>query len=226
MFFLKKAMHPVAADYQAAQRAARPQKRMPASELRFSVLDIETTGFERSRDRILSISVVGVSCWTVAVGGLRSWLVCQPLVPLNEASAIHGITPAESAAGEPEERVMYELLQAVKGTVLVGHHIGFDIAMISEALQRHFRTDLRNPSVDTAELAMREIDAFHRTGYPNQRPPGLDEVCSLCGLPMLERHTAEGDAFTTAELFLLLCAKRRKRLGRELEWRDLPHTAG
>ena len=40
--------------------------------------------------------------------------------------------------------------------------------------------------------------------------------------PSLNAMFAEGDVFTTAELFLLLCARRRKRVGRDLEWRDIP----
>lgn len=223
MFLFGKSVHPAASAYRAAQKSAKIERSRLADTIRFVVLDTETTGFKLKSDRILSLCIVELIGWTMPVSGLRSWLVCQPLARLTEASAIHGITPSQSASGEPEERVMYEFLEAIRGAVLVGHHIGFDVAMIEEALKRHFQTGLLNPMIDTADLAMQEIDAFRKTGYANQRPPGLDEVCTLCGLPMLERHTAEGDTFTTAELFLLLCAKRRRRLGRELQWRDLPH---
>ncbi|MGH8021321.1 MAG: hypothetical protein ACREIA_24175 [Opitutaceae bacterium] len=83
------------------------------------------------------------------------------------------------------------------------------------------RTGLRNPLVDTARLAMAELEAFRKTAYPGQRPPSLDEVCSSLGLPMHDRHTASGDTFTTAQVFLLLAARARRRLGRPLRLKDL-----
>jgi DNA polymerase-3 subunit epsilon len=117
---------------------------------------------------------------------------------------------------------MQELLPLLHGAVVVGHHINFDAAMIDRALRRRFDVGLRNPLVDTANLAQVAIDAFAKTGYANQRPPTLDEVCSHLEIMTMERHTAAGDAFTTAELFLLLCARMRQQLKRPLLVDDLP----
>jgi DNA polymerase-3 subunit epsilon len=94
--------------------------------------------------------------------------------------------------------------------------------MLNAALKRHFHISLRNPVLDTARLAMSAVEAFARTGYPGQREPTLDEVCVQCGISPLDRHTAEGDTFTTATLFLALCARRQRQLGRPLRANDLP----
>jgi DNA polymerase III subunit epsilon len=174
------------------------------------------------KDRVLSVAVAAIDNWSLGMATMRSWIVRQAGVRLNDAMAIHGITPAQSAAGVPEDEVARELGGIISGTVLVGHHVGFDAVMLDQMLKRHLGVHLYNPMIDTASLAMAELDAFRQTGYANQRPPGLEEVCTHCRIPMMERHTAEGDVFTTAELFLLLCARRRKRIGRPLEWRDLP----
>jgi DNA polymerase-3 subunit epsilon len=71
-------------------------------------------------------------------------------------------------------------------------------------------------------MAQRTVEAFGVTAYPGQRPPSLDEVCEHLGLPTVERHTAAGDAFTTAELFLVLCARMQRLRGRPLVVDDLP----
>lgn len=222
MWTFRKPLHPVAEAYREGRAEASPKMRTPVEDLRIVVIDAETTGLDPSRDRILSLAAAPLSGGTLPMTALRSWLIYQPWAALNDAVAVHGITPAQTARGEPEEKVLFEFLDLIRGAVLVGHHIGFDAAILDQALARHYGTRLYNPLVDTAALAMAELEAFRKTGYANQRPPGLEEVCSHCGLPMMERHTAEGDAFTTAELFLLLCARRRRRLGRGLEWRDLP----
>lgn len=221
-WFFRKPLHPVAEAYLEGKRASKPSRRSEVDGLRFIVLDAETTGFDPDRDRILSLATAEVKNWKMPMSELRSWMLFQPRTGINQAVAIHGITPSETATGEPEEKVLDELLGVLRGAILVGHHISFDAAMISNALRRHFGIGLYNPIIDTASLAMHELEAFRKTGYANQRPPSLEELCANCGVPMMERHTADGDVFTTAELFMILCARRRKRLGRPLEWRDMP----
>lgn len=191
-------------------------RKTPATALEFVALDAETTGFDVTTDRILSIAVVPMVAGKLDIEGRRTWLVQQTASPNNEAVKIHGIAPAESAEGIPETTVLEELLGVLTGKIIVGHHIGFDAEMIGAALKRNWGLTLRNKLVDTALMSMRHIDAFHRTGYANQRPPGLDEVCQHAGLPVMGRHTASGDAFTTGQLFLWLWARQRVRFKREL----------
>jgi len=211
---------PVAAAY-AAGTARRIPSRTPVEALRFIVLDAETSGFNVGSDRLLSLATVPVSAGRIPLGGIRSWLFRQKSVPLNQATEVHGILPAEAAEGESEEAILRELLPELTGAVVVGHHIGFDLAMLDEATRRHFGLRLRNPRIDTATLAMRVVEAFAATAYPGQRPPTLDELCLHCGVPAIDRHTAAGDAYTTAELFLVLCARKQRLLGRPLTAGDL-----
>jgi len=191
------------------------------TDINFIALDAETTGLRPGQDRLLSIGLIPVREGNIDVAGRRTWLVQQADAPSNEAVKIHGIAPAESAAGMPESQVLAELLEVLTGNVIVGHHIGFDVIMINEALAHHHQTKLRNPVLDTAALAGRQIDAFHKTGYVNQRPPSLEEVCSYANLPIMGRHTASGDAFTTAQFFLWLCSRFQIRHHRKLLAGDL-----
>jgi DNA polymerase III subunit epsilon len=190
-------------------------------EIPFVALDAETTGFDINKDRLLSIGIVPLNQGALDVANRQTWLVQQAASPNNEAVKIHGIAPSESAKGIPEAQVLEELLAAISGKVIVGHHIGFDAEIIGNGLRRNFGIKFRNRMIDTSMMAMRHLDAFHRTGYANQRPPGLDEVCVHAGLPVLGRHTASGDAFTTGQLFLWICGRLRVRYGRQLVAGDL-----
>ncbi|MCH6258139.1 3'-5' exonuclease [Puniceicoccaceae bacterium K14] len=217
-----KSTDPIVSEYEEKSRLRRMNRKAPLSSVRFVVLDAETSGFDKRNDRMLSLAAFEVTDNRISIQNMCSWTIFQSNASLTEAVKVHGILPDETMQGQQEYVVMRELIPFLTGAVVVGHHIGFDAMMIDMGLQRHFGISFCNPIVDTADLAMRALDAFAQTGYANQRPPSLDEVCSQCDIEMWLRHTAEGDAFTTAELFLYLCAKRRKLLGKELLLKDLP----
>lgn len=212
---------PAAEAYRTATPRTVPRK-TAVDALRFVVLDAETSGFDLAKDRLLSLATIEVAHGQINIAHTHSWLVFQPHASVNAAVAVHGILPAETAGGEAEARVVEELLPHLHGAVLVGHHVAFDAQMLDAALRRRFRTGLRNPLLDTATFAMQTLDAFRKTAYPGQRPPTLEEVCAHSGIEAIDRHTADGDAFTTAEVFLLMCGRLRRQLGRPLRAGDLP----
>lgn len=220
-WFFRRRRDPLAAAYRAATSRSVPSRRTWA-EIDFVVLDAETSGFKVGQDRLLSLATLPVRRGELVLREAEEWTIYQPEAPLNAATEVHGILPAETAAGTPEREVLAAVLPRLHGAVIVGHHVAFDAAMLDKALRQHFGIGLRNPLLDTASLAMETIDAFGRTAYPGQRPPSLEELCAHCGITPMDRHTAAGDTFTTAELFLLLTARLRSRLERPLRAGDLP----
>jgi DNA polymerase-3 subunit epsilon len=225
--FFKKPEDPIQQRYIAATRRKRPKK-APVQEIRFVAIDVETSGLKLGVDRILSIALFEMVNGQIDMTRSRSWMVSQPVTAPTAATAIHGILPSETCKGTPEEEMLAELIPLLAGAIVVGHHILFDAAMLNEAMVRNFKIRFLNQVVDTARMAMAEMIPFHRTGYGRQRPPVLEEVCAQLDLPVIARHTAEGDAFTTAEVFLILLGKIRRRLGnrrlnrRPVQLRDLP----
>ena len=209
--FRKRCEDPVVRAYLAATPRRLP-RRTPLAHARFVVLDAETTGFDLGKDRMLSLAAMPVQDGRMAVSELRSWLIRQPAPAVTRAVAVHGILPCETAQGTEERTVLRELLPLLHGAVLVGHHVRFDAEMIHAALRREFGAGVRNMLLDTAQLAMGTLEAFRKTGYANQRPPSLDELCLHCEIEPMERHTSVGDAFTTAEVFLLLLARLRHQI--------------
>ena len=220
-WFRRAPLAPVAAAY----RAGTPRRLSPKAALdpiSFLVLDAETTGFDPGKDRLLSLATVTVHKGALHLSSARNWLVYHALAPMTDAVRVHGILPSDTLQGEPEAAILEQLLPLITGAVLVGHHVAFDVRMLNAALSRTFQIRLQNPTLDTAQLAMRVLEPFRKTGYPGQRAPSLDEVCTHCGIVPLERHTAAGDAFTTAELLMVLCSKYTRQLGRPLVAGDLP----
>lgn len=197
-------------------------KKEPESSVRWAVLDLETTGFDLHKDRILSAAITIVEDGQFHMDSFQSWYVYQNLSGVNEATKIHGILPSQTEEGMPEKQMLEELIPLLAGTVIVGHHISFDAAMLNAAFERHFSVPLRNQLLDTAYFASKELEAFRRTGYANQRPPSLEDICAQLNVPIAERHTAEGDVFITAQIFLILRGRLKKRLKRPPLLRDFP----
>jgi DNA polymerase-3 subunit epsilon len=220
-FFARKKQEPFIEAYVESTPKTVADK-TPIADMRFIALDAETTGFDIAKDRMLSLALIEVRSGRLQMASSVKWLIYQPAAAMTSAVSVHGILPAETATGRQEADVVRDLLPLLHGAVLVGHHVAFDAAMITAALKRNYRVSLRNPILDTANLAMVAVDAFAKTGYPGQRAPSLDEVCAQCGITPVERHTAEGDAFTTAMLFLTLCARLQRNIGRTLKASDLP----
>jgi DNA polymerase-3 subunit epsilon len=73
-------------------------------------------------------------------------------------------------------------------------------SFLGAALAEH-RLPLRNPVVDTAALA---LELGRRRLNPSLRTPpiGLSDVAQSLGLPVHRPHHADGDALTTAQVFI------------------------
>lgn len=218
--FSKKQLSPEAREYYELCGKTLPGS-TPVSEASFVVLDIETTGFQIGKDKMLSIAYLPVTTESIRPSQMKNMLFYRKQGIINEAVKIHGILPSDTLEGTEEADIVRTLLQDLAGKIIVGHHIHFDAGMLNEAFYRIFGAKLKNQLIDTALMATKEIEAFHKTGYANQRPPLLDDICRHLGISMRDRHTAAGDTYITSELFIYLCAKRKNRLQHPLTLGEL-----
>jgi DNA polymerase-3 subunit epsilon len=106
-----------------------------------------------------------------------------------------------------DERQALELfLEYLRDGVIIGHHIGHDIASLDAGYERHWGFQLQNRWLDTMYLALHLQEAGAFADRRPQRHFTLDALCSMFGVAPHGRHTAIGDAFLTAQVFLRLRA--------------------
>jgi len=176
----------------------------PIDEVRFVVLDCETTGLNPQSDRIITIGAVAVKSGEIHLDD--SFEALLKIARNTSAVTVHGVTRDESRSGMGEPEALERFLEYLKDGVIVGHHIGHDIASLDAGYQRHWSFQLSNRWLDTMYLALHLQHAGAFSGRRAVKEFTLDALCDLFGIAPHGRHTASGDAYLTAEVFLRLRA--------------------
>ncbi len=172
-------------------------------------LDLETTGLDPARDRILSIAAVPIVGDRMKLSE-RFEAILRPAAdappPALDALRHHRLRPHDLAGGLDPHEAIARLLDWLGPRTLVGYRIGFDVAML----------DRLAPAVTGFVLPHRRIDiaARYRARHRHRAPEssvddaGFEAIAAALGVPQLGRHTALGDATTAALCWLALQAGR------------------
>jgi DNA polymerase-3 subunit epsilon len=180
----------------------------PVEQIRFVALDTETTGLDPKRDRVITIGAVGIKDGEIDLSD--SFEAMVKIAYNQSAVTVHGVTRDEARDGMDEREALEDFLEYLGDGVIVGHHIGFDLEILNCACQRHFELTLLNRWLDTMDLTLHLNDSG---AFQNSRAPSgfsLDALCELFAVAPRDRHTAGGDAFITALIFLRLLRLARK----------------
>jgi len=178
----------------------------PINEVNFVVLDTETTGTNPGKDRVVSFAAMRVLNNEIDIQSSVDWKVRTHLPSSHSSIEIHGLLNTELEQGLSESRFVEELVNYVGSAVLIAFRPGFDMAMINAIVQEHSGRKLTNRTIDVYDLGMR-IDYPIKPPFVNPEPYRLDKMCERYQIEQPDRHTAMGDAYATAILFL-------KQLGR------------
>ncbi|RED43496.1 DNA polymerase-3 subunit epsilon [Winogradskyella eximia] len=177
----------------------KESKHHKLKDIRFIVFDTETTGLNTKEDRILSIGCVGIENFKIKIADQLECYVMQEHFNADTVK-IHGLLKEGTLSKLEEEEAIIQFLDFVKNAVLVAHHAAFDVTMINNALKRMQLPKLKNKVLDTGHL-------FQKTKLDTTKEHfGLDELSKRFNIPLHDRHTASGDAYITAVLFLKLLA--------------------
>lgn len=177
------------------------------SETRFICFDTETTGFDIKQDRILSIGCVSTKNNIIEVSDSFEVYVKQEIFK-KETVKIHGLLKTGKLEKVEELESLKQFLKYIKSDILVGHHVGFDFAMINEALLRNGLDKLKNKRLDTGSLYKKSKHIIYRE---HQKKYSLDDLCDELKIQKIDRHTAIGDAMLTTIAFLKILGRLNKK---------------
>ena len=168
---------------------------------RYVVFDMETTGLDWKEDVILSMACIGISGNAIEAGDFFEVAIQQDRFT-PQSVALSGVLKGGNDK-VVEAEGMIQFLNFAKNATLVGHNVNLDIEMMNQALKRLDLGRIKNPIMDTNALFQ------HWKGLPEDHHSTLDELCDALKIKKTDRHTAAGNAYTTALVFL----KLKSRLG-------------
>ena len=155
---------------------------------RWVVVDVETSGLDAARDRLLAVAAIGLR-----VDWSRKRLQIEPadsfevVLRQDEASPrdnilLHGIGAQRQKEGVPAREA------------LLAFHAAFDQTLISRYARAELRAELPNEWLDIEHLCA--------VTYPGHQARSLDDWLARFGIECLARHEAAADTWAECELLL------------------------
>lgn len=167
----------------------------------YCIVDLETTGGSATRSRITEIAVYKTDGNQI-LDSFSSLVNPKRPIP-RHITSLTGITD-EMVADAPEFREILSKVEAItQDCIFVAHNVNFDYGFMKAEYERCGQAFVRK-KLCTLRLSRQLIK--------NQPSYSLGKLTANLGIPLRDRHRAEGDARATVELFYLLLEKDEKEV--------------
>ena len=174
----------------------------------FVILDTETTGLEASKgDKIISLAALKIRNSLIQENEFLDELINPERDIPWESIKIHHITD-EHVRGKPTlPELQSKINLFLKKSILIGHNIEFDKKFIYQ--------DAANSDLSKRMKKITSIDTIYLTAalYPDLENYDLSYLCEHFNIRTNDqiRHSALGDCWITARLFLHLLNKAKEK---------------
>lgn len=190
----------------------------PLDRFGFVVLDLETTGTDPRTDRVVSLGAVRLREGRVRLGDTFYELVNPGRDIPVEAIKVHGIKPDMIENARHGALVVEDFLGFLGRDILVAHYARFDLSIINSVMRGRYGFPLQNLVLDTVLMCEGVVMPSDPYGIGRDRSRcSLEALAGRFGLRLPERHTAMGDALTTAMIFQRMLARLAELDGTKLK---------
>ena len=183
--------------------------RVTLEQSNFAILDTETTGLRVSKgDKVVSVASIKISEFKIREDVILDELVNPQIKIPEQSTMIHNIKDEDVKDKPTLIEIEDKILKFIKKSVLVGHNIDFDIKFL--------KNNAKNTNLANRMKVIQPIDTIHLTAglFPDLKNYELTSLCEHFNIKADDqvRHSALGDCWLTARLFLFLLNKA-KNLG-------------
>lgn len=175
----------------------------------FVCFDCETTGLDRKKDRIITLSAIKIVKNEVLTSQSLNLVIKQPEDISHESIVVHHIRNVDVDNSEfvytSEQQAIADFLEFIRGTTLVGYYLEFDVAMVDRVLKPWLGIGLPNPKIEVSALYYDyERKLAKRSCVEPNVDLSFDHILRQLDLPNLGQHDAYNDALMTSLIFLKL----------------------
>jgi DNA polymerase-3 subunit epsilon len=178
---------------------------VPVNEMRCVIVDVETSGLNLMKDRLISIGAIAMVNGKIAMGDSFYVVLQQPVVSNKENILLHGIGGSAQKEGVPAIDALLNFLEYLGKDPLVAFHVVFDQTMIRRAISQYLHFSFKHSWLDLAYI----MPALN-TGLA-ERLRTLDDWNGHFSIGNDARHNALADAMVTAQLFQVALAQADKK---------------
>lgn len=160
----------------------------------YVVLDLETTGLDPKKDKIIEIGAVKIKggCIIDAFDKL-----VNPATPISRLiTDVTGIDDSMVCDSPYIEDILPEFIDFCEDYVIIGHNLKFDYSFLKKNavdLGREFD----KMGLDTLKIAKKHLASLEKRN--------LDYLCCYYGIEDNNHHRASNDARVTHELYQIMC---------------------
>lgn len=170
---------------------------------RFAVVDLETSGLDMQRDRVLQLGVVLVEADGTVVDEWSSFVRLRWPLQKVGPTHIHGITRSMLRGAPRLDDVLDQLGRRLDGAIFTAHNAQFDSAFLARAVQHR-------PSDDPVRVSLQHrlctLRMSRRLDPDRTQSHRLGDVCERYGVRLDRAHDALHDASATAAVLPHLLA--------------------
>lgn len=162
----------------------------------YAILDIESTGGKYNEEGIMEIAIHRFDGHQVVdqfICLINPEREIQPFV-----SKLTGINNKMLRSAPKFHEVAKRIVEITEGTVIVAHNAQFDYRIL--------RTEFRRLGYNYQRKTLCTVDLSKQL-IPDAESHSLGKLARSLGIPMSDRHRANGDALATLKLFKLLLNK-------------------
>ena len=167
----------------------------------FAIVDIESSGGNFQKDRIIEIAII-IHDGKKVVDQFATLI--NPLTPITPfVITLTGITDKMVESAPTFEQVSAKILEITKDMVFVAHNAKFDYGFLKSEFKR-INLSFNRKQICTVNLSKKML--------PHHKSYSLGNLCNDLGIEIKNRHRALGDTMATVLLLEHLISKDKDQL--------------
>lgn len=165
-------------------------------------LDCEMTSLDPQKAELVSIAAVRIKGTQVLTSEKLDIKLQKPDSLTADSIKVHRIRGVDLLGGEVLGDALRQLLEFVGNRPIMGYYIDYDLTVLNRFIRPRFGFSLPNRAIELSHCYQDKVQRANPELLPDLH---FEKIAETLGVPMVgQRHSALGDAITTALMYVRL----------------------